>query len=332
MNTNSDLTYSVKLAIATIANRHRPSGAPNIGMFSSRRSGTTLVSEVFSRSRGIKTIDQPLSQYTASAGHSRFLPPFAGSYPYNLSDEDRERLRELFVGWHEGRLHYSEPWRVYAPTYRWRTNRLFFKFTEGQAVISELASFVPMVTFAFFRHPIPHAMSCQRLGWSARSGNFLQQDALLESHFDPVQIAFIKQVDRSGEEFERILVNWFVENAPLYRSVAEDPSRIPAFTYEDLVLEPEREITRIARHCGVPVNSAMMVPIGQASRSSRARVSGSEVSMLIKGGDRTRLVGSWQSRIRPTDLESAKRIFDVLGCEMYSPNSPLPGGPAWPRR
>ena len=326
MRANSDLDHAMKLAISRMANRHRPGSLPNIAMLSSRRSGTTLVAEVFARAKGVKLIDQPLSQYTAGAAHSRYLPPFAGSYPFQLSSEDRARLRELFVGWHEGRLHFSEPWRAYSPRFKWRTDRLFFKFTEGHAIAEDISEFIPLRSFAFFRHPIPHTISCMRLGWSARGGNFLKQEALLAEYFDRDQIRLIRQIDASGEEFDRVLVNWFVENAPLLRIVATTQNQFPAFTYESLILEPEVQLTRIAEHCRVPLTPAMMTPMGHASRSSGARKTGSEVSGMIKQGDRERIVSAWQERLSPRDTEVTRAVFDTLGCSIYSGDSPVARG------
>ena len=324
MLNNIDLKFAFKQLITSGLNRHHPSGAPNIAMFSSRRSGTTLVSQVFSRAPGIKAIDQPLSAYTASAAHRTHLPPFSGGYPYDLGPHDREILRDLFYGWHIGRLHYAEPWRLNSPEYKYRSSRLFFKFTSGHAIVDEVRSFIPVKTFAFFRHPVPHALSCLRLGWSARGGNFLQQDALLSQYFTSAQQSYIRSTDREGGEFERLLVNWFVENAPLLSATKTDSAALPTFTYEHLVMDPRRQLRDICAHTGVELTQDMIAATTRASRSSAGGRTGSTIGELLQQGQGERILTDWSRKLSDEHQFVAERVFDTLGNGLYSASDPMP--------
>ncbi len=320
----SDWGLAARGLLSGLLNAHHAEGAkPDIAMFASRRSGTTVLAEVFARSPGIRAVDQPDSIYTAGARHASFLPPYAGGFPYDLSERDRELLRTLYTGLRRGEFSFRQQWRPWAKDFHFRSDRLFLKLTDSHGIASDLLSFLPLRAFAFFRHPVPHALSCLRLGWGPREGGFLRHSGVLEL-FSADQRRFISQVDRNGDMFARLVVNWFVENSPLLRDVYGPSSLVPGYTYESLVTNPVRTLSCLSAHLELPIDEKMISALDSPSRSSRPRKSGSTVSETLSLGQPSALVEGWLSQLAPNQASASNDIFAALGCSLYSANSPYP--------
>lgn len=279
-----------------------------------------MMSELFGRLPEFKSVDQPLSPYTASAAHARHLPPFCGGYPFKPTDRDWEQIVSLFDGWRSGSLHYSEPWKLWRSEFSRKTSRIFYKCTSGQAISEKLVTTLPLVGFAFMRHPVPHALSCERLGWTERGGGFLSQSGPAWS-LSRKQRNFVLRVDRSGSLFERLLVNWVLENRPILGSTE---SRIATFYYEDLMLHQERELNAISRLANVDFPPRVVRSLSRASVSSNSKKSGSAVAQTLAAGSPEELIDGWRRSMDSRRWSEAKAVFEELGPLPYNLESSMP--------
>ncbi len=149
-------------------NRHSPSGAPDIALFGSRRSGTTMMVEVIAANPGLKSVDQPLSVITASPYQLKRMPLFASGWPFAPTKEEQERLRSYFSDILEGRIHVNEPWRFWRSDFSFRSNRIVLKLTNAHGISEWLTEKFQLQTIVVVRHPISQSLSLMRNRWGPK--------------------------------------------------------------------------------------------------------------------------------------------------------------------
>lgn len=316
--------------ICSTLNRHTRGTKPPVGLFGSRRSGTTLLAQILCVSPGLKNVDQPLSVFSADLVQRKFLPAYAGGLIYDPEPSELEKIVDYLDRIIDGQLHVSEPWRPWSPEFHFFSNRILFKFTDAHALADVLSSSLPMTRLALFRHPIAQSLSCIERQWPARGGGIFRQVEFLERHFSAEQVKFIRRSEQDGTELAKMLVCWFVENAPLLRAAISD-NTLPYATFEQLVTDPAPTIAAACDWLDITYSEAMLDVAGKPSRSSSRAKSGSEIQSLIASGDRAKIVDRWMAKLTKDQAKIAEEIFDVLNCPLYAHDRAEPisasGGP-----
>ncbi len=316
------IKLALKKCVWKLFNHHRKGQAQSIGLFGSRRSGTTLLAQALGKASAMKIVDQPLSIFTADLVQKRYIPLYAGGYIYDPDNDELECLRDYFRKIEAGILHVAEPWRVWERDYHFLTNRILYKFTDAHALVHELEKIIPLKTLVLFRHPVPQSLSCIRRGWAPRQGKFFEQDALLEKFFDRGSILFIKDMAKKGSCFQRHLLTWFVENAPLFKVCMNE--QYACVTYEDLIKSPEFTLRRICNNFNLDYSESMAKQLFTVSRSSTYKKSGSEISRYIKDGSAGAILTDWCDKLTPNEEREVFDIFDALHNPVYVWNKPMP--------
>lgn len=312
---NEHLTQWAREWIGCTFNRHRPGQQPSMVLFSSRRSGTTVLAQAIGMHPGVKVVDQPLSPFTASLTQLRRLPPFRGGLAMFPDEAESERIHRYFQDIESGRLHVREPWRVWTQEFNWRSNRIFYKCTDAHAVADLVVSATCAVPLSMFRHPIPQALSCMRRSWGTRLGAYLQNRAFVATYLAPDQVTFCERIRDHGSELERYVLDWVLENLPIL------PDRSKTFneflTYEWLVTERESALEAVCRHYGLALRREMASVFGAPSRSSKAR-NGSRISSYLRSGDAVGHLKQWLDLVPDTALTAIDEVLATFGIDLYT--------------
>lgn len=312
-----------KGAISRLLNRHADGGMPAIGLFASRRSGTTIVAQALSVSKAVKQVNQPLSVFTADLVQKTHLPVYAGGFIYDPSEDELKTITNYLSLIISGRLRVSEPWRPWTADFHFKTNRVLFKFTDGHGLVDLLPHVIAMKPIVFFRHPAPQSLSCLTQGWAPRGGGFFRQRALLERYFNQDQVRYIEQAEKTASGFKKHLICWTIENQPLFAAAVE-AGRVPFFTYEALLVEPAATLRFLADSVGLPYDDRMTRQLSRPSRSSRHSRTGSEVGAFLAEGNVSRLLDRWRERLSESQREDLNEVMAVLGNPLYDAKAPMP--------
>ena len=317
------LKYLVKNAIGSVFNRHTTGNQPPIGLFASRRSGTTLVSQLLGQVPRLKHIGEPLSVFAADLTQKPRLPVYAGGLIYDPAPHELVSILDYLRDIRDGRLHVAEPWRLWSRDFHFRTDRVLLKFTDAHALIDILPSALPLVPIVLFRHPAPQALSCMARNWGARDGGFFRQSDYLSTYFNADQIAYIRNAERSGSHFKRLVICWAAENAPLF-SAAMRTRSVPFFTYEWLVSDPEAASRFIFETLGLSFAPRMLEVMRKPSNSSRRAETGSEIGTLLARGAASDILTRWQDRLTAGQHRDLAEVAERLGLGPYSADAPMP--------
>ncbi|MGI8651007.1 MAG: sulfotransferase family protein [Rubrobacter sp.] len=137
---------------------------------------------------------------------------------------------------------------------RWsdRHNRTFLarrrlvKEVRANLMLGWLTKAFPGMKVVFLlRHPCAVVESRLRLGWRDGLDDFTAQATLLEDYPEPLE----SLLPTAKSDFERGILAWCIENyVPLSQLRAADTKNVHVLRYEELLLSPERELSRLYQY------------------------------------------------------------------------------------
>jgi len=172
--------------------------------------------------------------------------------------------------------------------------------------------FPEMPIVFLLRHPCAVAISRLAKGWNSFYGlkDLLSQDLLIWDHLKP----FMPIITADRSDFEQHVLVWCIENYVPVRTLHKNDALV--VFYENLCLQPETEVKRLADYLKVQCPELMMrrvsVPSSQARKGESAIVLGEN------------LVSSWKNAVNQDMLDQAHSLLTLFGLERFYGRDPLP--------
>lgn len=305
-----------KYTLRKFANIHFP-GCKNLLIFSTPRSGSTLLMEMIAEQPGILPVREPLNlrrdyirdtlrmsrwdEIYSEKNYERVVR-YLQSFRYNLMVDSRFKREKPF----------SHTWHLF-------TNRLAYKLLHGmEHKVKELCRDLNGRAVILLRHPIPVSLSREEL---PRYEAFLNSE--VSSQFTSDQLKFAKDIWINGTVFEKSVVSWCFQNKLLLKN--SDKHLI--VTYEELVMNREPVIQKIADYFNLPdipkMISRSLTPSGSTGKSTDAN---KELLKNVHRGEATfsELVTKWNKKTDGDMLTSAQTILDTFQIDIYTSNEIMP--------
>lgn len=312
--------------------RYEHGDRPDICLFCTRRGGSTWLMEIIAANRGILPLNQPLEILTPNLTPYQYrrLPKFdTGQVVHPEPDQERE-LRAYVDDLMAGRIRVNAPHRFWASDFRLRTDRLLLKIGDAKSMMDWFDTNYDVDIVYLTRHPIPQALSCIRNGWLTSTSAYLRNDWFRSEVIGDDQLCtYATDLDRTGDQLERYVLNWVVENLYPLRVLAERPHWL-SVSYEECVVDQERVMSEVAARLGLTDLDRMRRAAARASRSSG--LSDAAALAAIRSGDRDRQVAGWEVQLDDADRAAAARVLDRFGVTLYSPAGPMPDWTGYRRR
>lgn len=313
---NNPIARIAKTWLKAAITWHFPSDAPPIFLMATPRGGSTWVTEVICRQRGMRYVAEPLNIRSYGVGSALGVLKWE-----DMWDVTPEQLEDYFQRLIKGKIRMRDatPFRhVGRYGFRFKTERTALKVIHGatyhwQMLEQRLNARVVVV----LRHPIATAISREV---------FPALDRIEESKFFTAlsvpQREHIQKVLKSGTHLEKGVLAWCLHNLPYFRS-----SACPfVVTYEELVLAPAVAVKKLCDYCELDDSDAIMDSLNYASVTTRK--SDSATQALFEEDDRLKrslkIVTKWQARVDASDANKAMRSLDIFNMQLYRPDSPLP--------
>jgi hypothetical protein len=309
---------TVKRAVKSVSNVHRPDGRPNVFLFSTPRSGSTWLMEWVWSQPAFKYCNEPLNLRDASVrrhlGMSRWEELFGG--------DAGPKLDRYFRGFCDGRLRFANPnplRRYYRPV----THRIVFKeiHAGGDRIDWFRDTFNGRIVY-LLRHPIAVGLSTEEM---PTLHAFLNSD--YRRHFSDEQIAHARRIAESGTDLERRVLSWCLQNAVPLTDASDDWVIV---TYEQMVLDPHPVIETLAAGLALPMPGRMREQLTIAS-GVQAK-SDAETRQVLESGETAKrpwLVEKWRTRVGEVEERGVMGILQLFGLDVYQPGEILPAERFW---
>ena len=268
----------------------------------SGRSGTTWLADMLTMGTRTQQIFEPLHPYWIPevrklAGWTKELHRMRLLYlrPDGVYPEWEALLTRVL----SGRVR-SWGWTDYQRT-SYFPERYLIKMIRANLMLGYLYNTFHLPIIYIMRHPCAVTLSRLQTKSFCNVGDLLAQETLVEDHLRP----WVGEIEGARDRLGALAVWWAVENRVAQRQLQSIPHLL--LTYEDLILEPEREFNRAFAFLGLTRLAPYAEAIQTPSRTSRGAVYASAVERL----------GHWQNKLSD---EEQKRILSWahrLGVDLY---------------
>ncbi len=317
--------------LKALNNIHIPSGKPDVFIFASARSGSTLMHELILTQPGFKPCKVPFDlRYGPIARHlaSGGIQSWADLYTESATDVIHAYIR----GISDGKIHISDPF-FFRNHFRLLTRRIAFKILHAcEDRISWFSDTFGGRIVYLLRHPIPVSFSRRQI---PRLEVFVTSD--YKRHFSRSQLDFARRVIDSGTDMERAVLDWCLQNSVALRQATDEWTIV---SYEQLVLDPEPVVEALARRLDLPEPKRMLARLNKPSYSTKWSDEKTKKVLeerLHDGEERadkrlnTWLVEKWREKIEEGEEHRLMEMLDVFELDLYRSGDALPASRFWIR-
>lgn len=248
-----------------------------IFIFSTRRSGSTLLMRMIHTQPGIDYVDEPLNLWRLHP-HFRVLPhPPSGMF-IKLDDSAQQQLHTYLDDLLSGRRRLRHRGNVLDSNRSFLVNRLVVKNINANTLVEWFSKSFDADIIYLVRHPIPAALSAIKRNWGNMAKDYLESEKFPRIHLDSGMVDFGWQTLKHGTQLQRYVLEWCLEN--LYPLQLSKDQPWLTLSYEELVFRP-KEISRlICSRFGLPDSERMYKVVFSPSRTTTQK---SKHSITKKG-------------------------------------------------
>jgi hypothetical protein len=295
-----------------------PESAP-VFVFSTPRSGSTWLTELFLSQPGFKPCDEPFNLRVPEVRRALGI----GTWEQLYDPANTDRIRHYLEGFILGRR--DTAFKNLLPTqkhYRFRTRRTVFKILHAlEDRIDWVQATFQAHVYYLIRHPIPVALS-RELAPRLR--------AFLNSHFadrlHPEQRRLARQILSRGDPLECKLADWCLQNVVALQNHAACSGLI---TYEQLVLEPKPVVERLRRETRLPDKERLQAQLYRPSRSVSKSKPETAEALRSNQTDRDWLILKWKKHVDETLERHLMDLVAEFGITIYQTGSARPRAEYW---
>lgn len=312
------ITYWGKQLWGRALSKHDPNLGKPIYIFSTRRSGSTLLMRMIYSQPNVSFIDQPLSPWRYAPCQEQLSTLHSMGRFIDLDPEEEQVLRDLFSDIYRGKQRLHSQWNPLDPAFSFRVNRLVLKMLNAKPLMDWFTCTLDAEIVYLVRHPIPVAMSILNRSWECTAKAFLTHAGFRERFLTENQVVKAQDVLENGSLLEHYVLEWCLENTyPLH--VFGERSWL-TLTYEELIMRPQRVSKLICRTFTLPDPERM---VAQVSKPTKTTVGHSRKD--IRREDGRHLVTRWYVTLAKDEIERAAEVIDLFcPVEVYDATSPYP--------
>lgn len=288
---------------------------PNIFIYSSRRSGSTFLTEIIAQEPGMLAVHHPDGLHDKSnkiqeLTKRKNLPKLTDNQFITLQDKQYDKVKAFFNGILGGE--YPELSR---PTFHHK-NRVIMKLTDSQPMLDIFSNEFAPLSIHLIRHPVSQALSVVNNKWSITASAYLTDKDFVGNYLSVKQKNKAQQIIAEGSYLEKAVLNWILENLFPLKYAKKVDLRV---TYEELVLQPQIAISTLASKLDLTNLSGMKKRI---SKPSNSRIySFRETNKAIKDENKQYLINRWEEKVSLKDkslIEAILKVFEISEYSAYS--------------
>jgi hypothetical protein len=238
----------------------RATDGDTVFLLSSGRSGSTWLGDLLRTLPAVRVIFEPFHPRHGVAALRD------ARYRYLAADEPRPALQAALRRLVDG--HDRTDWtEQFNPPWRWIYRRRLLKAVRANLMSPWLHAHFPACRYLLLvRHPAAVVASQLKGGWRLSSRRLRDQPGIA----DVLDLRGLDQFGWPEDGFLSNLLFWAIENA-IALDAARRSGALVLF-YEDLCLQPGREIQRLADYLGVAFGASVNRQLGRSSWSSDRRI------------------------------------------------------------
>lgn len=309
------IEYYIKAALGSIC-IYNLNKKP-IFIFSTRRSGSTLLMEMIYSQPNVDYINQPLSLWNYHPHLKKIFRPNKNRFISLNSEIENKKILMYFQDLLSGKLRLHHEWNIFDSKFSWYVNRLVVKELNAKSFIDWFSKNFDIEVIYLIRHPVPTALSIIRRKWGNTARAFLENDYFCRNFLDKEREIFCRNILDKGTLLQKFVLEWCLDNLHPLKRYPQRPWL--TLTYEELVLRPRKISQLICQRFNLPDCRTMEKCVSKPSRTS-TKVSKEKIKQL----GHCSLLNDWRQLLKIKDIEQTEQILDLFGINEYSARHPYP--------
>lgn len=293
----------------------RPKERP-IFIFSTRRSGSTLLMRLLHSQPGVDYLDEPLNLWRLHPHFYRLPHPSFG-YFISLSNAQEEKLYRYLQDLLSGKVRFRHRGNLLDPGRTFFVRRFVIKNINATPLIDWFAEKFEADIVYLVRHPGAVAESLVRKGWKSAAQAYLSNKVYRKQYLNSEQLRLAQAVLEQGSPFQQCVLEWCLDNLHPLSVWRERPWL--TLSYEELILRP-REMTKLlCERLRLPKPERMLNVLRLPSRTASI-----DSRRVVQTEGPERLVARWRERVDKAEIERMDELLTAFGVDAYTANSPYP--------
>lgn len=325
MNFTSKIKNQIKAFLELLHYHKKDNNFDDVMVFSTPRSGTTLLFDIITLNPGIKAISEPLYP------KRRELNDIMRSKHRwcDLTKKEEENFKKHFAYLLSERM---STYSFFKPQHKWKTNRTFIKCLRAPGLLEWFLKNYNFHIIFLMRHPIPSSLSRIRNGWGVAKkakadeaySSFYESEYYQKYVLNDEVKTLIQEKVVNGSDLERQVIYWCLEHIKVLnnlKKISENTS-FTLLTYEELTLKNEKVIKFLSKKLDLTNVGKMMQLVNKPSNSSKHSIK--QTNEAIKEVNKTYLIEKWKEKVSVEDQNEISKILDCFNIDIYNGSSVMP--------
>lgn len=196
---------------------------------------------------------------------------------------------------------------------KFNVNKRIIKDVRTNLMLKWLKQNFGFIPFVYImRHPCAVSVSRRERGFETHLNEYLEQEELMEDHL----VNHESVITGTNDLFDKHILMWCVENYVPLQQFKKGEMHI--VFYENLCLEPLKEIKKIFSFLGEEVDLASNQLINKIKLPSALSREGSAILQ------HRNLISDWENQITKQELKSTRRLLENFGLDHIYDEDVLP--------
>jgi len=292
----------------------------NIFIFSTARSGSTILMELFYSQDEFSYRNEPFHPGRLKMLKSKIRPyTWEGVFSGNKKSFYLQYMKKII----NGELIAGNPTKLYEPYYNFFTNRLVFKILRRKDLIWFFCNNLDGKFIFLIRHPIPTALSWIKNGYKDNIKYILKNESYI-SHLNSQTVETVQNILKTGSYFEKMIVEWCLENKPVLSNFVEEKCFF--LTYEEIVKHPIKVVEYLSKRYELEDKERMIKKLLSPSSSTKYSDKKTRKFLENKKGDldRSFLIKKWKKEVSQKQICKTREILEEFEINIYESKKPMP--------
>tara|TARA_B100001142_G_scaffold269997_1_gene275893 strand:- start:5291 stop:6259 length:969 start_codon:yes stop_codon:yes gene_type:complete len=283
----------------------------NIILFSTRRGGSTLFSQLISLSEpNLRYYDHLFSWFQTDFYSRRFFNVKKNNQEIYLTKNNSCYFELVDSGDHIART-VCNP---FAKDFVRKSNRILYKVTEGKGLFDWFIMHDNIDVVYQLRHPIATALSIMRLGWNLTIDAYLMNQKFIDEYLTGDKYDYCIAIKNGDDLLKKYVLNWVLEN--LIPLSSKNLKSVFIISYEEMLMNPKKYIQELCDRLDLDGKSIMYNSLKDPSRSST--FSKEETIQEMKSLDAKSLISNWKKYINNNREKELMMILEKFEIDIYT--------------
>lgn len=289
---------------------HSQGSKKNIILFSTRRGGSTWLSQVISSGENyLRYYDHLFSWYQTDFYSRRFFGVKKNNQEIYLNSNNSNYFELVNSGKHIARTVVNPFSRDFVR----KSNRILYKVTEGKGLFNWFINNDDIEVIYQVRHPIPTALSIMRLGWDLTIDAYLNNQRFVDEYLEGGKLDYCNRINGGDDMLSKYVLNWVLENLiPLKSKYLCSTVMI---SYEETIMNPQKVIDLLKTKLNLESPCCMSRILNLPSRSSSLSESNTVKGMLDRNIDS--LIIRWKEDVDSAREKELMKILEKFDIDLY---------------